>query len=202
MTDQANSRDRQRVLYAHHEAGHAVATFMTVDGELDDECAVELVEMVELGSVSGHTHHRGSANDLVQTAFMIYAGPWAVARLRWGKPVGSLDDSDNGKSFRETVNMAFEKQGVHSDDARYNELMHANRDMRGNEPYWSRQLETVWSVIELLAGTLVERLAKAEMEDSGMAGTKARSASMTRNDVVKLVGPELKELEKWRYLRG
>src|SRR4051812_25955044 len=98
MTDQI-------ALITHNEAGHAVAALTTKDTVFDEDVTVTVTVINGRGAgtnvllLSGHP---------VQDAFIVYAGPWAEARVQRGEPVRTLDDADNnGRSFREAVTAAF-----------------------------------------------------------------------------------------------
>lgn len=70
----------QRVITAHHEAGHAVAAEMRGDGE------VRALAIEPTDQYLGKTWFRAKPADL---AFVTFAGPWAEARCRWpAKPPG------------------------------------------------------------------------------------------------------------------
>ncbi|OOK65308.1 hypothetical protein BZL29_7922 [Mycobacterium kansasii] len=190
------------IAVAHHEAAHTVAALMTVNNKLDDRIAVT-VGTIDGGPSGGNSKVRISGDHPVQAAFMYYAGPWAEARLQWGKPVHGLDDKDEGgTSFRRIVAEKFDF-GADSDGACYAALIEAVPSIPDNEPYWSGQLEQAWPVVEKLAGALRDRLNGAEPRPylPELGGNRTmRNGSMTYGEVVKLVKPLLETCGMWRYL--
>jgi len=192
----------------HHEAGHAVATLMTVDNELDGQSTVTVALVDGRGTGNGNLRVSGD-HPLQGAAFIVYAGPWAEARVQWDKPVHTLDDTnDDGMSFCGMVKAAFDDAphfGGGSDGDYYDELSDSDPSILDNEPYWSGELERAWPVIEKLADALRDRLNDAEPEEHPYAVLDANRAMMQRAtmpspEVVELVGPLLKERGMWHYL--
>ncbi|OBB06435.1 hypothetical protein A5731_16565 [Mycolicibacterium conceptionense] len=152
-------RDEKAVI-THHEAGHAIAALMTVVGDLNGRVSATIVA----GRGTGYAEIvHWLTREPVQAAFVFYAGPWAEARVQWQQPaLEGLDDTDaNGRSFRETVTTAFRDAphfGGTSDLALYTELTTIDSSIPEREPYWSRELERAWPVIQELAGTLRDGL--------------------------------------------
>jgi hypothetical protein len=203
MTDMTD----ESAVITHHEAGHLVAALMTVDNLLDGKLTVTVALVGGRGTGSGDVLVSG--DHPVQAAFIFYAGPWAEARVEWGKPVNTLDDAnDDGALFREMVAEAFGSAadfGGGSDRARYAECVNAVASIPGNEPYWSGQLENAWPVIEKLADALRDRLNDADPQDDPFAAvlggnSTMQIASMTNAEVVELVKPLLEAYGMWRYL--
>ncbi|GJJ21958.1 hypothetical protein [Mycolicibacterium mageritense] len=201
-------RDEKAVI-THHEAGHAVAALMTVVGDLDGRVSATIVA----GRGTGYAEIvHWLTREPVQAAFVFYAGPWAEARVQWQQPaLEGLDDTDaNGRSFRETVAAAFRDAahfGGTSDLALYTELSTIDSSIPEREPYWSRELERAWPVIQELAGTLRDELDSAEPGPGPYAeelpANRHRtmiSAEMAAADVVALVQPRLEERGIWRYI--
>lgn len=87
----------ERLLTAHHEAGHAVAALMRGDGELRS------ITIEPTAAYLGHTGYRGKPCD---AAFVTYAGPWAEARAQWPLPTLEGED-DDGLAFEDYVSGAF-----------------------------------------------------------------------------------------------
>ncbi|KEF95044.1 hypothetical protein K883_05229 [Mycobacterium sp. TKK-01-0059] len=188
---------------AHHEAAHTVAALMTANnGLLDDRIAVTMAT-IDGGPSGGNSKVLISSDHPVQAAFIYYAGPWAEARLQWGKPAHAVDDTDeDGKSFRQTVAEKFDF-GADSDGACYAGLIQAVPSIPDNEPYWSGQLEQAWPVVEKMAGALLDRLNDAEPRPylPQLGGNRMmRNVSMTYGEVVDLVKPLLETCAMWRYL--
>jgi hypothetical protein len=75
----------------------------------------------------------------MQAAFIFFAGPWAEARVRWGKPVRTLDDTNSdGMTFREVAAEAFGRAadfGGESDRVMYAACVSAAPRIPDNEPY-------------------------------------------------------------------
>jgi hypothetical protein len=190
------------IAVAHHEAAHTVAALMTVNNKLDDRIAVT-VQTVDGGLSGGNNKVLISGDHPVQAAFIYYAGPWAEARLQWGKPAHGLDDTDeDGTPFRRIVAEKFDF-GTDSDGANYAALIQAVPSIPDNEPYWSRQLEQAWPVVEKLAAALRDRLNGAEPRPylPELGGNRAmRNAFMTYGEVVELVKRPLEACGMWRYL--
>lgn len=190
----------------HHEAGHAVATLMTVDNKLDDQLTVTVAVVDGRGTGNGNVLVSG--DHPAQAAFIVYAGPWAEARVQWGKPVHTLDDTnDDAMSFRGMVKAAFDDAphfGGGSDGARYAALADADPSIPDNEPYWSGELERAWPVIDKLADALRDRLNDAEPEEHPYAvlnpNGKMQRVSMPGPGVVALVQPLLEGRGMWHYL--
>lgn len=190
-------------MIAHHEAGHAVAALMTADTEFNEQ---ESVRVTIINGV-GTGHGPPVSNDHpVQAAFILCAGPWAEARVQWGKPVYGLDDiDDSGTSFRQAMAAAFDDAATlsgRSDRARYAVLAKADPSIPDREQDWSDELERAWPVIDTLARALRIRLCNAESDVDSMAavGHVRRTASMPNREVVALVQPLLEERRMWRYL--
>lgn len=190
------------IAVAHHEAAHTVAALMTVNNKLDERIAVT-VGTIEGGPSGGNSKVLISGGHPVEAAFIYYAGPWAEARLQWGKPAQGLDDTDeDGTSFRRIFAEKFDF-GADSDGAWYAALIHAVPSIPDTEPYWSGQLEQAWPVVEKMAGALLDRLNGAEprpyLPELGGHRTM-RNVSMTYGEVVELVKPLLEACGMWRYL--
>ncbi|WP_133120808.1 hypothetical protein [Mycolicibacterium goodii] len=187
----------------HHEAGHAVAALMTAD-IADDQMTVSVTVINGVGTGYGPLVSDG--DHPMQAAFILYAGPWAEARVRWGKPVHGLEDtSDEGTSFRQAVEAAFADGATlsgRSDRARYAVLAKANPSVPAKEQEWSEELERAWPAIEQLAQALRNRLDNARPDTDSMApvGHVRRTASMPNREVVALVRPLLEERKMWHYL--
>jgi hypothetical protein len=185
----------------HHEAGHTVAALMTVHGEVGDHVGVRLDARRGVGT----SHLTPPTGCPVHAALIFYAGPWAEARVQWGKPVHTLDDTnDDGMPFRGMVKAAFDDAtdvGGTSDRTAYAEYVSADPSIPDNEQYWSGELERAWPVIEKLADALMDRL---ETHDSPLAAIdpnrKTQIASMSGHEVVGLVKPLLEACGMWRYL--
>jgi hypothetical protein len=194
----------EMAVITHHEAGHAVATLMTVDNEVGDQSTVTVAVVDERGTGNGNLLVSG--DHPIQAAFIFYAGPWAEARVQWSTPVHTLDDTnDDGKSFRETVKAAFDDAADFdggSDSAYYAALADADPSIPDNEPYWSCELERAWPVIDQLAHALRDGLNNAVPDTESLAalGHTIRTASMPGPEVVALVQPLLVELGMWHYL--
>jgi hypothetical protein len=188
----------------HHEAGHAVAALMTVDNKLDDQLTVTATLVNGRGTGKGDLLVSG--DHPVQAAFIFYAGPWAEARVQWGKPVHTLDDTNvEGLSFREAVKAAFDDAphfGGSSDGAYYARLAVADTRVPDSEPYWTGELERAWPVIRVLADALRSRLSDPTEVDIG-SGIRhvMRNASMPTGEVGALVRPELESRAMWHYLK-
>lgn len=197
----------QTAAITHHEAGHAVAALMTVNNELDDQLTVT-VTLIDGWRGTGNGDLLVSGDHPVQAAFIFYAGPWAEARMQWGKPLHTLDDTnDHGMSFRKIVKDAFNDAshfGGGSDGARYATLAHDDPSIPEKEPYWSGELERAWPIIEKLAGALRDRLNSAAPEQGPYPelnpNRKMQRASMPNREVVALIQPELEAREMWHYL--
>ncbi|BBY08113.1 M50 family metallopeptidase [Mycobacterium noviomagense] len=170
--------DDERLLTAHHEAGHAVAALLRGGGELKS------MTIEPTADYAGCTWSRSKA---VDRAFIVYAGPWAEARVRWNGP--TLDDFDeDGLDFNDHLMTAFLRNP--DDRAAYKEaggggdpFQHtigqmlpsagsADRDsladflrqqaaqlgidMAHPEQVWTAELERVWPAICEVAALLVD----------------------------------------------
>jgi len=192
-------------LITHHEAGHAVAALMTVDGDLDGSATVTLVCGRGTGNVNPA---RGVPSEPAQAAFIFYAGPWAEARVQWAKAALDClgDTTDDGTSFRETVVAAFKNAnlGGVSDLAMYNQQVSADPSIPGREPDWSHELERAWPIIQSLANALRDGLGSAEPaphpypELPGNHHLTMTSYRMPAGEVLALVQPLLEASGMWR----
>jgi len=197
----------QTAAITHHEAGHAVAALMTVNNQLDDQSTVT-VTLIDGCRGTGNGDLLVSGDHPVQAAFIFYAGPWAEVRVQWGKPLHTLDDTnDHGMSFRRMVEAAFNDAshfGGGSDGARFATLAHDDPSIPENEPYWSGELERAWPIIAKLAGALRDRLKSAEAEPGPYAelnpNRTMQRTSMPNREVVALVQLELEQRGMWHYL--
>lgn len=198
MTDQS-------AVITHHEAGHLVAALMTVASQLDDQAVVTVRLFRGGGTGSGII---ATPEDPRWAAFVFYAGPWAEARVQWGKPVHALDDIDDATPFRDLLARAFDSApdlGGLSDRAMYGAHVNADPSIPGSESHWLGELERGWPVIEALADALRDRLDRAGPQVDAYAaelgpGGDSRSATMTNGEVVELVRPLLEQCGMWRYL--
>lgn len=180
----------------HHESAHAVAALMTVNRPIGDTTVG-----VRNGLCTGHVdvHPVGPPT---LTAFIVYAGPWAEARLQWGKPAEAREQTGaSGATFRELVAAAFsEGAGGEADRSRYAELCAINPAISGYESLWLPELERAWPVISKLARRLRELLAGTVPTEVAVLGGTQRSLVVPAGDVIALVRPPLEELGQWRYL--
>ncbi|MDA2893407.1 hypothetical protein PDG61_21005 [Mycolicibacterium sp. BiH015] len=187
----------------HHESGHAVAALMTAHGDIGSHIALRLV-----GDRGGGTSHiRASTVQFpAQAAFIYFAGPLAEARVKWGKPVHTLDDTnEHGLVFGQVVDAAFSDgsdYGGGSDRARFDSLATVEPTIADQLPYWVCELERAWPVITRLANALTERLRQAEPDTETWAavGKIEREARMSNAEIVALVQPPLEASGMWRYL--
>jgi Peptidase M50B-like len=149
-----------RLLTAHHEAGHAVAALMRGGSQLRS------ITIEPTTNYLGHTGWRGKPCD---SAFVTYAGPWAEARAQWEPP--ALDDEDDdGYTFEDYVTAAFLRNAA-GDGEDYRRAQEADAAMYGpefahlaygREEHWSRELEQSWSAIRQLAAMLMDGPVSAE----------------------------------------
>jgi hypothetical protein len=136
-----------RDLIAIHEAGHAVAAMMCDGGTF-----------VSVSIEPACTVTRLSPED---RAFVIYAGPWAQARAEWTAPtLDGLDDADDeGLLFDDYVTTALVDSRDH-DLALYTEALADDPDDpdedRERAQTWTRELESVWPVMQQVAALLVD----------------------------------------------
>lgn len=142
----------ERLLTAHHEAGHAVAALMRGGGQLRS------ITIEPTTTYLGHTGYRGKPCD---TAFVTYAGPWAEARAQWVRP--TLDDEDDdGCTFEDYVSVAFlsnadgdgedYRRAQEAEAAQLGEFGQQFLDLTGvRQEMWSGELEQSWPLIQQVA---------------------------------------------------
>jgi hypothetical protein len=150
----------ERLLTAHHEAGHAVAALMRGGGELRS------ITIEPTAAYQGHTGYRGKPCD---SAFVTYAGPWAEARAQWA--LATLEDEDDdGCTFEDYVTAAF-LRNADGDGEQYRRAQEADAALYGpefghlaygREEHWSRELEESWPAVQQLAAMLMDGPVSAE----------------------------------------
>jgi hypothetical protein len=116
---------------AHHEAGHAVAAMMRGGGEFVS------VTIEPTADHLGFTRYRGHAWD---RAFVIYAGPWAEARVQW--PVSDINSEDDDGAIFDDYVIAALWRNADGDLRDYEALCGADDDAQlraTREQVWSRE---------------------------------------------------------------
>jgi len=121
-------------------------------------------------TTDGFTHHRGKTFD---SAFVIYAGPWAEARCQWDQPTLDGED-DEGLTFDDYLTGAWMRNGP-GDFADYQRGRAADAELFGphadlvdrREETWSFELERQWPVIRAVADRLISagRVTGEELAD-------------------------------------
>ncbi|MCZ4560712.1 hypothetical protein O4160_07645 [Rhodococcus sp. IEGM 1401] len=154
---------------AHHEAGHAVAAFLS-------GCDVRKIDIDGDGDARGLTHHgpsewsytsfspSGITSVDADEAFITYAGPWAETRLKC---------HSKARGFRRAVEDALKEQtaGPTSDGVLYRKAL---REVHGGrrDQAWDVQLEEHWPGIQRVAALLLAGYVGVESRLPELVGTR------------------------------
>lgn len=146
-----------RRITAHHEAGHAVATYVSGG-------TVHAISIAPDAEYLGQT--LASPSSATGAAFAIHAGPWAEARSRWKLSSFDLDDPYQGKLFEDMVFHAWtlnaHGNGAPSDGDFW--VMATDReevegvvvvDHEYRRHQWNRELENYWEATKEVATLLL-----------------------------------------------
>jgi hypothetical protein len=135
-----------REVTAHHEAGHAVAVVMR-GGQL------HYIDLTATDEYRGYTHFSSKSCD---SAFIIYGGLFAEARVKW--PLADLDgEDDDGCTFPNYVWGAL-SANIDGDNEAYKAALDSESAAAELAPFqprreqvWRKELERVWPVIREVA---------------------------------------------------
>ena len=147
----------ERIIYAHHEAGHVVAAVMRGGTELHS---------VTLGEIHGWGLTR--SRQWWDHGFIVWAGPWAEARYLWGERPLDVEDEDGAMFADHVGGVLMGQSGPGGDLSEYMAAMEARnwmmmaslgpdsvREMEwGSEQHWLLEMEEQWKVVRTIAARL------------------------------------------------
>jgi hypothetical protein len=157
------SGEELRRITAHHEAGHAVATYVR-GGTVDS------ITIMPTATLLGET--LTSPKSWTATAFAIHAGPWAEARVQWQLSTFDLDDNYHSRLFEDKLHQAWMlnldgdgdlmKMATAQEELEGLQIVHNYRTDQ-----WNKELEAYSPAIQEVAALLLQgdTLAQAEVAE-------------------------------------